>query len=82
MPQSLAKVLVHLVFSTKNREPIIPLDTMPELHAYLVSILTHLNCPALQVGGTADHIPLLFSLARTTTIADLVEETKKVLPNG
>jgi REP element-mobilizing transposase RayT len=77
MAQSLAKVLVHLVFSTKNREPTIPAETRPELHAYLVGILANLTCPALQVGGTADHVHVLFSLGRTTTVADVVEETKK-----
>jgi putative transposase len=75
--QSLAKILVHLVFSTKNREPTIPAEIRPELHAYLGGILANLGCPALQVGGTADHVHALCSLGRTTTVADLVEETKK-----
>ena len=35
MAQSLAKILVHVIFSTKNREPLIPADARPELHAYL-----------------------------------------------
>ena len=76
MAQSLAKVLVHLVFSTKNREPLVSVETQPKLHAYLVGILANLNCPALQVGGTADHVHLLFSLGRTTTVADIVEDAK------
>jgi REP element-mobilizing transposase RayT len=76
MAQSLAKVLVHFVFSTKNREPLVSVETRPELHAYLVGILANRNCPALQVGGTADHVHLLFSLGRTTTVADIVEEAK------
>ncbi|MCK6554650.1 transposase [Candidatus Binatia bacterium] len=77
MAQSLAKVLVHLIFCTKNRDPIIPAETRPQLHAYLVGILVNLGCPALQVGGTADHVHALFSLGRTTTVADVVEEARK-----
>jgi len=77
MAQSLAKILVHLIFSTKNREATIPAETRPQLHAYLVGILANRTCPALQVGGTADHVHVLFSLGRTTTVADIVEEAKK-----
>ncbi|MCK6554653.1 transposase [Candidatus Binatia bacterium] len=77
MAQSLEKILVHLIFSTKNREPIIPAATRPELHAYIVGILANHTCPALQVGGAADHVHVLFSLARTATVAGVVEEVKK-----
>ena len=77
MPQSLARVLVHLVFSTKNREPLIARDTRPALHAYLGGILDTLGCSPLRVGGTADHVHALFSLSRTRTIAEAVEEAKK-----
>lgn len=77
MAQSLGKILVHLVFSTRNREPTIHAEVRAELHAYLVGILQHLGCPSLQVGGTADHVHVLFSLARTATVADVVEEMKK-----
>jgi putative transposase len=77
MPQSLARVLVHLVFSTKDREPIIGHDTRPQLHEYLGGILDTLGCSPLKVGGTADHVHALFSLSRTRTIAEVVEEAKK-----
>jgi putative transposase len=77
VPQSLAKVLVHLIFSTKNREPLIHLDLRPALHAYLTGTLVNLHCPSLQTGDTADHIHSLFSPARTRTAAEVVEEVKK-----
>ena len=77
MPQSLAKVLVHLVFSTKNREPLIHATVRPDLHAYLIATLANLPCASLQTGGTVDHVHILFSLARTRTIAEVVEEVKK-----
>ncbi len=77
MPQSLAKILVHVVFSTKNREPIISREIRPSLHAYITGILENQRCPSLQTGGTADHVHTLLSLARTRAVADVVEEMKK-----
>lgn len=76
MAQSLAKILVHLIFSTKKREPTIPTAIRLELHAYLGGILVNLGCPALQVGGTADHVHVLCSLGRTVTLANVVEQIK------
>ncbi len=77
MPQSLANVLIHLVFSTKNREPTIAHERLSQLHAYIVGILDNLQCPSLRTGGIADHVHSLFSLHRTVAIADVVEEVKK-----
>jgi putative transposase len=77
MPHSLSKVLIHLVFSTKYREPLIGVEIRPRLHAYIVGILEHLKSPSLQTGGVADHVHILYSLSRTISQADLVEEVKK-----
>jgi REP element-mobilizing transposase RayT len=77
MPQSLSKVLVHLIFSTKNREPLIVPETRPRLHAYFVGILDNLKSPSLQTGGVADHVHILFALCRTISQAELVMELKK-----
>jgi putative transposase len=76
MPQSLSRVLIHLIFSTKNRASMLSREVQPELHAYLVGVLRNIDCPSLQIGGTEDHVHLLFGLARTRTIADVVETTK------
>jgi len=77
MPQSLSKVLVHLIFSTKHRELLIGLEIRPRLHAYLVGILDNLKSPSLRTGGVADHVHILFLLGRTISQAELVEQTKK-----
>lgn len=77
MPQSLAKVLVQVIFSTKSRQPFIQRAVRPKLHAYLAGTLDNLQSPSLQVGGTADHVHTLFSLARTHARAEVVEESKK-----
>ena len=76
MPQSLARVLVHLIFSTKNRESWIAEDMRGDLHAYLGGVLDALGCPPIQVGGTADHVHILYALARTLTLANVTEQVK------
>jgi putative transposase len=76
MPQSLSSILVHLVFSTKNREPFITPSIETELHPYMATIFREYNSPSLVIDGTADHIHALFALGRTITLADLTEEVK------
>jgi REP element-mobilizing transposase RayT len=76
MPQSLSSVLIHLIFSTKNREPFITPTIESELHPYMATIFREHDSPSLIIGGTTDHIHALFALGRTITIADLVEEVK------
>ena len=76
MAQSVSSILIHLVFSTKNREPLITPTVEIELHPYMAKIFRELKSPSLSIGGTTDHVHILFSLARVITIADLVEEVK------
>jgi REP element-mobilizing transposase RayT len=76
VPQSLAAVLVHLVFSTKNRHPWITPEIETELHPYLMTTVKNLDCPPLTMNGTEDHVHLLFSLGRKISIAEVVQETK------
>ena len=76
MPQSLSRILVHLVFSTKARQRFVTESLQPELHAYMAGTLSQIDCPSLQVGGTDDHVHLLFGLSRTRTIAEIVEKVK------
>lgn len=76
MPQSLSSVLVHLVFSTKNREPLIRGPVESELHAYSTTVLENAGCPALAMNGTADHVHVLCNLSRVKSIANVVEDLK------
>jgi len=78
MAQSLAKILLHLVFSTKERRPFLHDQALrEELHRYLGGILTHLDCQPLIIGGVEDHVHLLFAHSRTATVADVVKELKR-----
>jgi len=76
MPQSLSSILIHLVFSTKHREPLITPEIETELHKYLATIFRECKSPTLLIGGTEDHLHTLFALSRTLAVADLVEEVK------
>jgi putative transposase len=77
MPQSLALVLVHIIFSTKNRMAFLQsAELRSEVHAYLTGTLRGLQCEPLQVGGTEDHVHILSGLSRTTSLAELVKKLK------
>jgi putative transposase len=76
MAQSLLSILIHLVVSTKNREPFITPAIEPELPAYLATIFREWKSPSLLVGGMHDHIHALFALSRTVSVANMVEEVK------
>lgn len=76
MPQSLAQILVHLVFSTKNREPILDDAVRPELHAYIGGIVKNLDGSLLKAGSVTDHIHLLIAHPRTHAPSGLVQEIK------
>lgn len=78
MPQSLAKVLVHIVFSTKHRYPFLAdRNIRNEMHAYLGGTCKQLDCPVLIVGGVADHIHILCCLSRNYSISKVVGEMKR-----
>jgi putative transposase len=76
MPQSLSSILIHLIFSTKNRERLITEAIEKELHPYMAKIFRELKSPTLTIGGTEDHVHVLFSLGRTIEVAELIEKVK------
>jgi REP element-mobilizing transposase RayT len=76
MPQSLSLVIIHVIFSTKDRRPLLDGGIRPKLHAYLATVARNLDCEAYRVGGVADHVHLAIRLSRTVTIAALVESLK------
>ena len=77
MLQSLALVLVHIVFSTKDRIAFLQLpDLRSEVHAYLTATLRGLGCEPLRVGGVGDHVHILAGLSRRISLAELVKNLK------
>jgi REP element-mobilizing transposase RayT len=76
MPQSLSFVLVHIIFSTKDRKPVLDTSVRSALYAYLATVARNAGCECYRVGGVADHVHLAVRLARTASIAKLVEDLK------
>jgi putative transposase len=76
MPQTLSFNLVHIVFSTKDRVPLIRDDVANTLHAYIAGTVRQLGCECLKVGGVADHVHLALRLPPTKTAARIVSEAK------
>jgi len=78
MPQSLANVLVHIVFSTKERRALLQNHELRvEMHRYLAGVSKTLECPAIIVGGATDHVHVLANQSRTIALAEWVKEIKR-----
>jgi REP element-mobilizing transposase RayT len=78
MPQSFAQIHLHLVFSTKGRIPALQDKAFRhETHRYIGGTCNRMDCPAVCVGGVADHVHILCLLSRTISVAGLVQELKK-----
>jgi putative transposase len=77
MPQSLSKVILHIIFSTKNREPWLDSGVRLRMHAYLATVCRDLGVDFVQVGGVSDHVHIVTTLPRTLSQAQLVEQIKK-----
>jgi REP element-mobilizing transposase RayT len=76
MSQSLVKNYVHLVFSTKHRQPLIHPAIETELHKYLGGICNGLECSPVSIGGYTDHIHILCLLSKKLPLMKLLEEVK------
>jgi REP element-mobilizing transposase RayT len=77
MAQSLARNLIHLIFSTKNRAPLLPAAIRPDLHGYMAGIFTNWKSPAIIIGSVADHVHALFGLSKNHALVKVVEEVKR-----
>jgi len=77
LAQSLSKILLHLVFSTKDRLDLIPADVAGDLHAYLAGACRSQGSEAFRVGGTANHVHIACTLPRTVPVSALLKEIKQ-----
>jgi len=77
MPQSLACLHVHLIFSTKNRDRFLHDQVRESLHSYMATVLQNLDCSPVLINSTEDHVHTLFDLARTIPVSKAVEDVKK-----
>src|SRR5581483_7183988 len=76
MPQSYFSVNLHLIFSTKHRDPLITADLQPRLFEYVGGILREQSSVLLAAGGMPDHVHLLVSLGKEISVAELLRLVK------
>jgi putative transposase len=77
MSQSLSSLLIHIIFSTKNRQAFIHPEIRKDLYDYMTGISHSCKTYMHEIGGIEDHVHLLVNLPRTLDISKLVEEIKK-----
>jgi putative transposase len=76
MPKTYTNLLTHIIFSTKERLPLIDDKMKPRLHAYMGGIVREIGGVALIVGGINDHVHLLISLPPTLALSDVMRVVK------
>ncbi len=76
MPQSLVRNLIHLVYSTKNRDAVLDDAIRNELYAYKAGIFKNCDSTAIIIGGVADHVHILFTLSKNHALSKVVEAVK------
>jgi len=76
MPQSLTYILTHMIFSTKDRRPVLDEAVRSGLHAYLATVARDAGCECYRAGGVADHVHLAVRLHPTKSLAKFVGEVK------
>jgi putative transposase len=78
VPQSVARVLIHIVFSTKDRRAwLTDRELCDQLYKYMATMLRHeVDSPAIIINGYEDHIHALCQLSRKFSIAKVVQEAK------
>lgn len=76
MSQSLAKLYVHAIFSTKNRIAFLKPDIRARVFSHMATTLQNLNCPPIEIGGISDHVHVLCTQSKSIAAEDLVKEMK------
>jgi len=71
-----------MIFSTKNREPLITPEIEPELFAYIGGILKNNESRLLDAGGTFDHAHLLISQSKNIALSSLMKDVRKTALHG
>src|SRR6185436_5227731 len=74
--RTFTNLLTHLVFGTKDREPLIRSDMKDELHAYLGGVTRELDGKAYSINGTSDHVHMLVSLPAKVSVSEAMRFIK------
>src|SRR6476620_2440149 len=78
MPQSLSEIYLHIIYSTKDRQPFMhDREIRQRLHAYLAGACNNLNCPSFRIGGVEDHVHIGCRLGKSIAVMELIKELKR-----
>ena len=76
MSQSFTNLLYHLIFSTKDRLPIITLDYQPRLYDYIGGIIREVGGTSLGINGIEDHVHVVTKLRPDKALSDVLRVLK------
>ena len=76
MPQSFTNLIYHIVFSTKNRQPIINEDVKPRLYDYIGGTIRKQGGISLAINGMDDHVHVLAKLRPDKAVSDVLRDLK------
>ena len=76
MPQSFTNLLYHLIFSTKERRPVIKVEYQPRLYEYIGGIIRNTGGISLGINGTDDHVHVLAKLRPDRALSDVLRDLK------
>ncbi len=77
MPQSLIRNIVHIIFSTKSRRPLIIPEVRGALKAYLIGTLKNLDSPSIETNCVEDHVHIVCCVSKNHALKEILEEVKK-----
>lgn len=76
MPQSLSKIYIHVVFSTKHHKKLIAEHVRGELQKYIIGCLSNIKSYVEEIYANPEHIHILCTLPRTINIAQIISKIK------
>jgi putative transposase len=76
MSQSLTNIIIHIVFSTRNREHILPPEITPKLYGFMAKLLQNRGCQVFKIAGISNHVHILCLMSKKYTIEDIIKEIK------
>ena len=77
MSQSLARIIGHIIFSTKHRDHLLSPDIHPQLYAYMAGVLKEAGSTPILIGGTEDHVHVLCGLSKNLALCQIIQQLKE-----
>lgn len=76
MSHTFSRLLVHAIWSTKNREPLITSLMETQLFEFITTQFREMGCPLRIINGTSNHVHVLFFLSTQKSLADVIKQVK------